>query len=240
MTRPTRPAPPAGAAPLSARARRFTNRATLAIQLWLVVALLLFALRRDWENFFLTLTVIGLIVVPAYLLRRSRVYVPPEFQLIAALFVFLSLFLGSAGDFYYRFWWWDIVLHAGAGFLFGVVGWIVMFLLMETDRLPRATGPALLSVFGVCFAVTLGVAWEIFEYGVDLLWPHINMMRHETGVSDTMHDLIVDLIGALLVGVIGYAYSRRGRFSFVIDAVRRFMHRNPRLFRASGRRRGST
>jgi hypothetical protein len=225
-----------GAAPLSASARRFTSRATLFLQLWLVVAFIVFVLRRDRENVFLTLAVIGLTVVPAYVLRRSRVYVPPEFQLIAVLFVFLSLFLGSAGDFYDRFWWWDVLLHTGSGFLFGIVGWIVMFLLLETDRLPRAIGPALLSAFGICFAVTLGVVWEIFEYGVDLLWPRINMMSHETGVADTMHDLIVDLIGALLVGVIGYAYTRRGRFSFVIDAVRRFMHRNPRLFRRAARR----
>lgn len=232
MTRPSRPA---GTAPLSARARRFTERATLFLQLWLAVALLIFVMRRDWENVFLTLTVIGLTVVPAYVLRRSRIFVPPEFQLIAVLFVFLSLFLGSAGDFYDRFWWWDILLHTGSGFLFGIVGWIVMFLLLETDRLPRAIGPALLSAFGICFAVTLGVLWELFEYAMDLLWPHLNMMSHETGVNDTMHDLLVDLIGALLVGMIGYAYTRRGRFSFVVDAVRRFMHRNPRLFRRAAR-----
>ncbi len=226
---------PAGTAPLSARARRFTERATLFLQLWLAVALIIFVMRRDWENVFLTLTVIGLTVVPAYVLRRSRIFVPPEFQLIAVLFVFLSLFLGSAGDFYDRFWWWDILLHTGSGFLFGIVGWIVMFLLLESDHLPRAIGPALLSAFGICFAVTLGVLWELVEYAMDLLWPHLNMMSHETGVNDTMHDLLVDLIGALLVGMIGYAYSRRGRFSFVVDAVRRFMHRNPRLFRPAAR-----
>lgn len=236
MTQPARSAPPPGAAPLSARARRLTNGATLFIQLWLAVGLVLFLLRRDWENVFLTLAVIALTVVPAYVLRRSRIHVPPEFQLIAALFVFLSLFLGSAGDFYYEYWWWDVVLHTGSGFLFGIVGWIVMFLLLQSDRLPRTTGPALLSVFGVCFAVTLGVVWEIFEFAVDLRWPHINMMSHETGVHDTMHDLILDLIGAVIVGVIGYAYTRRGRFSFAVDAVRRFMHRNPRLFPRSRRR----
>jgi hypothetical protein len=221
----------------SARSRRLTRGITLVIQAWLAVGLVFFVVRRDWENVFLTLTVIGLIVVPAYALRRSRVYVPPEFQLIAALFVFLSLFLGSARDYYYRFWWWDIVLHTGSGFLFGIVGWIVMFLLLQTDRLPRTIGPALVCVFGVCFAVTLGVVWEIFEYGADLLWPHLNMMSQETGVHDTMHDLIVDALGALIVGSMGYAYARHGRFSFLIDAVRGFMHRNPHLFGRTVRRR---
>lgn len=214
----------------AAHSHRWTRVVTLVIQAWLAVGLVVFIVRRDWENVFLTALVIGLIVVPAFVLRRYRVEVPAEFQLIAVAFVFLSLFLGSARDFYYRFWWWDMVLHAGSGFLLGVVGWIVLFLLLQTDRLPRAVGPGLVCIFGITFAVTLGVLWEIFEYVVDLLWPNVNMMSRETGVHDTMHDLIVDTLGAIVVGLMGYAYSRSGRFSFLIDAVRRFMHKNPRWF----------
>jgi hypothetical protein len=56
------------------------------------------------------------------------------------------------------------------------------------------------------------------------------MMSQETGVHDTMHDLIVDAIGATIVALMGYAHSRSGRFSFLIDAVRAFTRRNPRWF----------
>lgn len=202
------------------------------IQAWLTVGLVLFIVRRDWENVFLTLTVIGLIIVPAFLLKRSRVFVPAEFQFIAVVFAFLSLFLGSASGYYERFWWWDILLHTSSGFLFGIVGWIVMFLLLQTDRLPRTIGPALLCAFGVTFAVTLGVVWEVIEYVIDLIWD-VNMMNHQTGVNDTMQDLIVDTIGALIVGALGYAHTRHGRFSFLVDAARAFMHRNPRFRRRS-------
>lgn len=219
----------------TARSRRLITSITLVIQAWLTVSLIVFIVRRDWENIFLTLLVISLIVVPAFVLRRHRVCVPPGFQIIAAAFVFLSLFLGSAHDFYYQFWWWDMVLHTGSGFLFGIVGWIVLFLLLQTDRLPHSVGPALVCVFGVTFAVTLGAVWEIFEYVVDLLWPHLNMMSQETGVHDTMQDLIVDAFGAIIVGVMGYAHARSSRSSFLINAVRAFMHKNPRLFSRSVR-----
>jgi hypothetical protein len=77
----------------------------------------------------------------------------------------------------------------------------------------------------------VGVVWEIFEFVVDSLWPHINMMSNETGVGDTMHDLIVDTVGAIIVALMGYAYSKTGRYSFLVDAARGFMRRNPRLFR---------
>ncbi|HVJ67435.1 MAG TPA: hypothetical protein VM510_05590 [Caulifigura sp.] len=205
-------------------------RWTLAIQSVLAVGLVLFVLRRDWENVFLTTIVIGLTMLPAFVSRRYRVYIPPEFQLIAAIFVFLSLFLGSARDFYYRYWWWDMVLHTGSGFLLGVIGWITLFLLNRTDRLPGIR-PGFMCFFAVTFAVFLGVIWEIFEFVVDRLFPAVNMQSNETGVVDTMHDLIVDLAGAVLVAMMGLAYARSGRYSFVVDAVRRFTRRNPRLFR---------
>jgi len=214
-----------------ALAERITSIITLAILVWLAIGLILFIIRGDWENVFLTLAVIGIIVVPSFLLRESRVHVPPEFQLIAVVFVFLSLFLGSAGDFYDKYWWWDIVLHIGSGFLFGIVGWIVLFLLIQTDRLPRAIRPGLVFVFGVTFATTLGVVWEIFEFAVDSIWPSVNMMSQETGVNDTMQDLIIDFIGAVMVGLMGWAYTKTGRFSFVVDGLKKFLQKNPRLFR---------
>lgn len=204
---------------------------TLIIQVWLLVALVWFIVRGDVENIFLTLTVIALIMLPPIVLRQNRIHIPPEFQLIAAAFVFLTLFLGSAGDLYYKFWWWDMVLHLGSGFLLGVVGWIVLFLLVQSDRLPCGTQPLLVWVFAVAFAVTLGVVWEIFEYIVDTLWPDINMMSQETGVNDTMHDLIVDMIGAMVVGFMGYLYQRTGKNTFLVVAVKSFMKLNPRLFK---------
>lgn len=203
---------------------------TLLIQAALVVGLILFLLRRDWENVCLTLAVIGMTMVPAFLWRKYRIYLPPEFQLVSAAFIFLSLFLGSARDFYYRFWWWDIVLHTGSGFLLGIVGFIALYLLNQTNQLPRELSPAFRCFFRVTFAVFLGVVWEIVEFACDQIAPYWNMQSGETGVADTMWDLIVDTIGALIVGLMGYAYLKTGRYSFIADGVRGFIRKNPRLF----------
>jgi hypothetical protein len=210
--------------------QRFYVGFTLLIQAWLVLALIVFIVRRDWENVFLTLAVIGLTLVPAFVWRRYRVYLPPELQLISAAFIFLSLFLGSARDYYYRYWWWDIVLHTGSGFLLGVVGFVAIYLLNQTDRLPREVRPAFRCFFGVTFAVTLGVLWEIFEFAVDSMWPEVNMQSNETGVADTMYDLIVDTIGAVAVALMGWAYYKTGRYSFLADGIKKFIEKNPRLF----------
>jgi hypothetical protein len=207
---------------------------TLVIQAALAAALVIFMVRRDWENTFLTALVIGLTLVPALVWRRYRIYLPPEFQLISALFVFLSLFLGSARDFYYRFWWWDVVLHTGSGFLLGIVGFIFLYLLNQTNRLPRELSPAFRCFFGVTFAVTLGVLWEIFEFACDQMVPAWNMQSNETGVVDTMWDLIVDTTGAVIVALMGMAYFKKGRYSFLADGIKGFIDKNPRLFGGKG------
>jgi len=204
-------------------------RATLYIQFAMVGGLALFIWRRDWENVFLTVIVLALTLIPAYLAKR-RIHLPPEFQFISAAFVFLSLFLGSAADFYYKYWWWDAVLHTGSGFLLGVVGFLSVFLLNRTSRIPQGIRPAFMCFFAVTFAVTLGVLWEIFEFAVDSTWPAVNMQSNETGVRDTMWDLIVDTIGAVIVAAMGYAWSKTGRYAFIADGVKGFLDSNPALF----------
>jgi hypothetical protein len=204
---------------------------TLVIQGLLGVGFVLFVLRGDWENVFLTALVIVLTLLPTVLDRQYRFVIPPEFQFFAAAFVYLSLYLGSAGDFYYHFWWWDLVLHTGAGFLLGIIGFVALFLLNQTDRLPQGIKPGFICFFAVTFAVFLGVVWEIFEYLMDQVAPYLNMQSAETGVDDTMHDLIVDLLGAVAVAAMGWGYMKTGRYSFIADAVRGFVNKNPRLFR---------
>ncbi len=204
---------------------------TLAIQVLLGVGLVFFVVRRDWENVFLTSIVIGLTLLPTFVGRRYRVVIPPEFQFIAAMFVFMSLFLGSGADLYYKYWWWDVVLHTGSGFLLGVIGFLAVFLLNQTDRIPQGITPFFLCFFAVTFAVFLGVVWETFEFVVDRISPETNMQSVETGVVDTMHDLIVDTLGAVVVATMGWIYLRTGEYSFVANGVAKFIRKNPQLFK---------
>jgi len=203
---------------------------TLILQGVLSLGLLLFIWRRNWESMFLTTMVIGFTLLPTFFGRHYRVFIPPEFQLIAAVFVFLSFFLGSATDFYNRFWWWDIALHTSSGFLLGIVGFMAVFVLNQTDRIPKGIKPAFLCFFAVTFAVTLGVLWEIVEFIVDR-FTETDMQGRETGVVDTMQDLIVDTLGAMVVAVRAWYYQSKGRYSFIADIVKSFVQRNPRLFK---------
>jgi hypothetical protein len=123
-------------------------------------------------------------------------------------------------------------LHTGSGFLLGIIGFVAVFVLNQTNRIPTGMRPGFLCFFAVTFAVSLGVVWEIFEFVVDRISPATNMQSNETGVVDTMQDLIVDTIGAIIVAGMGWAYIKTGRYSFIADGVRSFIQKNPKLFRA--------
>ena len=137
--------------------------------------------------------------------------------------------------YYSKFWWWDIALHSSSGFILGIAGFVTLFLLNRTNRIPQGMRPIFICFFGVTFAVFLGVVWEIFEYACDVIAPKIgmksNMQSTESGVRDTMQDLIVDTLGAVVVAVMGWVYLRSGRFSFLADGVKKFLARNPKLFK---------
>ena len=226
-------APPDAAADEQSNGRLYL-RLTLIMQAIVCVALTVFLLRRDWENALLTAAVIALMLIPVLLRRRYHVFIPPEFQLAAAGFIFFSVYLGSVRGYYSKFWWWDIALHTSSGFLLGIAGFVTLFLLNRTNRIPKGMRPIFICFFGVTFAVFLGVVWEIFEYACDRIGPRFgwksDMQSTASGVRDTMQDLIVDTLGAVVVAVMGWMYLRAGRFSFLADGVKKFLARNPKLF----------
>lgn len=221
------PGPGSGSEPSQEHAYRVT---TLIIQGVLLAGVLGFLLLHDWANAALTVLVIVLTMLPWLLRRWLKVDVPAEFQLVAAVFVFCAIFLGTALGFYNRFYWWDTALHTTSGCLLGIVGFIAVFLINGTDYVPEGMSLALVAVFGFMFSVTLGVFWEIYEFIADHVIPGLDMQVVATGPTDTMVDMIVNMIGAAVVALIGYFCCRSGRDSFIVEGVRKFVRRNPRMF----------
>lgn len=210
------------------------HRGVVAVLLVVMTIELLLALHgQQWLTAFLVSAIIAITIAPGALSRRFQVHIPPEFQLLAIAFVFAALFLGEIHRYYERIWWWDIALHASSGLLLGLVGFLLVYVLNESERVELHMRPRFVALFAFCFAVAVGVLWEIFEFAVDQL-AGTNMQKpmfnDPSGLTDTMWDLIVDALGALLISLLGWWYMARGRRSFIEAWIRKFIERNPRLF----------
>lgn len=211
------------------------NRLSTLLQTILLAGVVGAIWNQQWLNSVVISGILLITLLPQLLARKFHVIIPNEFKLLAIAFIFASLFLGEVHGYYTRFWWWDIVLHTSSGFLLGIVGFLLVYVLNETERIRLNMRPGFVAFFAFLFALGIGTVWEIFEFSVDSLFGsnmQKSMLGDHSGLTDTMWDLIVDAVGALVISVLGYGYLKASRDeSFLRRWIRKFIKSNPRLFR---------
>ncbi len=207
---------------------------TFFLQAILLVEVILAVYNLQWLTAAITTLIIAITLFPLFMGKFFRVFIPPEFVLLAVLFIFASLFLGEVRGYYTRFWWWDIVLHTGSGFLLGILGFLLVHILNETEKIDIHMNPGFVALFAFVFAVAIGALWEVFEFTMDGIFGmdmQKEMLGDPSGLTDTMWDLIVDSLGALVIAILGYGYIKKARNkSFLERWIRAFIERNPKLF----------
>lgn len=182
--------------------------------------------RGNYSVAFAAAATILITLLPIYSQRLLRVRLPSGFLAAIALFLAATVFLGEVGDFYERFWWWDVVLHIGSAIGFGLIGVVLMLILVRGDKLRAA--PVTVAFFAFCFAIMIGAVREIWEFTLDQT---LGLNTQKSGLVDTMWDLIVDCLGAAIGVAAGYVYLK-GLKGWVLTAtLRDFVDKNARLFK---------
>lgn len=181
---------------------------------------------KFWASLLVIVLTFALTFAPMQLQRFYHIKIPMAFTSAIIVFTYFTLFLGEIGNFYERLWWWDVFLHGGAAIGFGLIGFIFMFMLFGGDK--YAAPPIAIAWFAFCFGITIGVIWEIFEFGMDQLF-HMNMQK--SGLVDTMYDLMVDALGAGLGSTAGYFYLKGRWFGGLARMIDQFVRENRDLFK---------
>ncbi|MBN2458240.1 hypothetical protein JXB31_03870 [Candidatus Woesearchaeota archaeon] len=195
------------------------------IKISLVIAIISAAFSRSWSVVFVSSLSLFLTFLPAIFERNYKIHLPAELEIIVVVFIYAALFLGEVHQYYTRYWWWDVVMHTGSGIVLGFAGFIIVFILYHEQKV--RTSPLFIAVFSFCFAVSIGVLWEIVEFSIDML---CNTNMQKSGIVDTMWDLIVDSAGALITSIMGFFYIKCGRAPIFKGFLRRFIKENPKLF----------
>ena len=245
---------------------------TVYIVLRLAVILVLIAqfFKGNFENVFLCILTLILLLVPTFIERKIHVDLPDTLEIIIMLFIFAAEILGEIQAYYITFHYWDTMLHTMNGFLCAAIGFALVDILNRSERFSIQLSPLFLAITAFCFSMTIGVLWEFFECTMDqfffldmqkdtvvntissvMLDPaggnHPTIIRDITdvivvtadgaqhalglggyldiGILDTMKDLFVNFIGAVIFSIIGYFYVKsrgKGRFArrFIPQVVR--------------------
>lgn len=196
--------------------------------IWAVLSFefILALVEQQWPLAGVALFTFCLTLVPLYVSSRVGISFPTPLMVAVTAFIFATIFLGEAFDYYNRFWWWDILLHGGSALGFGLVGFMLVFMLFEGDRYAAPRWAMALIAFS--FAVTIGACWEIFEYAMDQLFG-TNMQK--SGLDDTMGDLMVDVVGGSVGAFLGWLYMIGRGPGFTRGLFEDFVSRNRRFFK---------
>ena len=201
--------------------------------------------------FFCGLTLL-LLYIPSLLQLHLKVELPPPLEITILCFIFAAEILGEVNAFYVKIPGWDTMLHTINGFLAAAVGFSLVMLLNDDERLTFDLSPFFLALTAFCFSMTIGVLWEFFEFSMDYFL-HFDMQKDtiihnlytvtldesmtntviavegvhdvavngrsldlggylDIGIIDTMKDLFVNFIGAVVFSTTGYFYAKsKGR-----------------------------
>jgi len=162
---------------------------------------------------------LGLVVfwLPSILERKLSFDIPNYMEIAYFIFLYCAIYLGEVQNFYYLIPRWDNILHCFSGAMLGAFGFSLVQILNNSDKVSVVLSPVFIALFAFCFAVTVGAMWEIYEFVGDSLFG-LNMQKFRladgtllvgaAALKDTMHDIIIDSIGAFIISVWGYISMR--------------------------------
>ena len=222
------------------------------LRLLVIVVFIRQLMLANYEGAFFCVLAFSLLYVPSWIQVKLRIELPPPLEITIFCFIFAAEILGEVNAFYVVIPGWDTMLHTINGFLAAAVGFSMVMLLNDDERITFRLSPAFLALVAFCFSMTIGVLWEFFEFGMDMFFgtdmqkdtivhaihtvsldptmsnkvvtiPDIQdvMINGESlglggyldiGIIDTMKDLFVNFIGAVVFSITGFLYVKsKGR-----------------------------
>ena len=218
------------------------------LRVLVIVSLVRQLMLGSYESAFYCALALALLYAPSWVQVQLHIELPPALEITVLCFIFAAEILGEVHAFYVRIPGWDTMLHTLNGFLAAAVGFSMVLLLNDDERLTFDLSPFFLALVAFCFSMTIGVLWEFFEFGMDWFF-HTDMQRDtvvnaiysasldptrsnkvvaikgiqdvlingeslgmggylDIGIIDTMKDLFVNFIGAVVFSVTGFFYAR--------------------------------
>ena len=166
--------------------------------------------------------------VPHFLEKKAKLNFSNILLIIYLVVCICHFVLGEIFDFYVYAKGWDSILHTFTGATLAIVSFSVINILNENVKGVKLS-PLFVAIFAVCFAVTIGVLWEVVEYFADEITGS-NMQRYmnsatkeqfigRAALKDTMKDLMLDTIGATIFAIIGYFALKHEKNAFEIFTI---------------------
>ena len=194
----------------------------------MLVALVLGGMQNNGEM--LLYAAATIVVLLLLLLLRRFFQIPPVLELLIVLFIFASITLAKLFDFYTRIPSWDLILHGFSGPLISAIGIALLGLWRFEGQGTKILSASFVAIFGFLFSMTVAGLWEFYEFGFDTFFG-TQMQKYtflqngmiDTGLYDTMTDMLSAAVGSLLYALLTYFDIKFGGSKLTNNT---YLHRN--------------
>ena len=136
-------------------------------------------------------------------------------EIVYVIFIILAHFVGSVVNLYNKVWWYDLFAHFLSGILTAILSLVIMnFLKVYNDK-----NKLFNVIFIISFTLMIASLWEFLEYGADTFLKMNVQHSIETGVSDTMEDMLVAFLGSIIVSILYIIESKKTKKGFLRKAI---------------------
>lgn len=174
------------------------------LRLLVIVVMILQIFNKNYENVFLCILTLLLLVIPSFVQVTMKIELPTTLEIIILVFIFAAEILGEIREFYIVFPFWDTVLHTLNGFLAAAIGFSMVDLLNRSERMVFKLSPLFTAIVAFCFSMTIGVIWEFFEFGMDQI---LGFDMQKDTIIHTIRSVMLDPAGGNNVASINHITS---------------------------------
>lgn len=170
------------------------------------------------QRFLGDLSMVFVLLIPKLLRKIFKIRITDAMELIYVIFMILAQFLGSVVNLYNNdtTWWYDLFTH----FLSGVLTTILALVIMNWLGVYKDKNKWFNFLFMISFTLMIASLWEFLEFGTDNLLGMNVQHSLETGVRDTMEDMLVAFLGSIIVSVTYLLEGKKGIIKKIVSALK--------------------
>ena len=132
---------------------------------------------------------IGIIDCAKFYQVEFKIELPTTLEIIILVFIFSAEILGEIKSFYIVFPMWDTILHTLNGFLAAAIGFSLVDLLNQSERMEFKLSPLFMAIVAFCFSMTIGVLWEFYELFMDQF---MGLDMQKDTIIHSFHSVLLD------------------------------------------------
>ena len=180
---------------------KFILLATVVYQIYQMTA------AGDFSRLESSIAVIPLIFA-GDILKKLGVRTSAIIEIIFLIFLFISSILGSLFHFYEFVDYFDKFAHLLSGIVTAILGIIMLKKWRIKSKHQLSFDIILMNILSLAIAS----AWEIYEFVASKALNSDLQRVGASGVTDTVHDIIIATVGSLMVSVMYYAIVRNEKY----------------------------